>query len=86
MIDWPLYYRPAAMANAIAITDAVTFRNAPTELLDTWDDRARLGSTAPARLLYRLGPTGFFTVRNSLMGSLLTHVQRVRPVVRDADH
>jgi hypothetical protein len=26
VIDWPPYFRPAGMANAIAATDAVTFR------------------------------------------------------------
>jgi hypothetical protein len=80
VIDWPLYFRPAAMANAIAITDAVTFRGAPIRLLDDWavgDDWNQLLLRA---LLYRLGPTGFFTARNHLTGSLVTHVQRVRPV------
>src|SRR5262245_53691171 len=36
VIDWPPYFRPAALANAIAATDAVTFRGAPLSLLDDW--------------------------------------------------
>lgn len=36
VIDWPPYYRPVDMANAIAVTDAVTFRSAPLSLLDEW--------------------------------------------------
>jgi hypothetical protein len=32
-------------------------------------------------VLYRLGPTGVFAIRNRLMGPLVTHVKRVRPVV-----
>lgn len=81
VIDWPVYFRPAAWADAIAVTDAVTFRGASYTLLDAWardDDWDQLLIRA---LLYRLGPTGFFTVRNSLMGGLVTHLERVRPVV-----
>lgn len=81
VIDWPPYFRPVGMANAIASTDAVTFRGAPLRLLDEWatgDDWSQLLVRA---LLYRLGPTGFFVSRNRLMGSLVDHVERVRPVV-----
>ena len=81
VIDWPPYFRPVGFANAIAITDAVTFRAARPSLLDEWatgDDWRQLLIRA---LLYRLGTTGFFAFRNRLMGSLVTHVQRVEPVV-----
>lgn len=81
VIDWPPYYRPVGTANAIAVTDAVTFRGAPLSLLDEWsagDDWHQLLIRA---LLYRLGPTGTFTIRNRLMGGLVTHVQLLQPVI-----
>ncbi|CAN5589946.1 hypothetical protein BH18ACT8_BH18ACT8_16100 [soil metagenome] len=81
VIDWPPYFRPVATANAVAVTDAVTFRGASLSLLDAWasaDDWKQLLIRA---LLYRLGPTGFFAARNRLMGSLVTHARRVGPVV-----
>ena len=80
VIDWPPYYRPVAMANAIAVTDAVTFRSAPLSLLDEWAAGADWYQVLARALLYRLGPTGIFAVRNRLMGSLVTHVRLVRPV------
>lgn len=81
VIDWPLYYRPAAMAHAIAVTDAVTFRGAPLSLLDEWETGEDWDQLLVRALLYRLGPTGLIASRNRLMGSLVTHVERVRPVV-----
>jgi uncharacterized protein (TIGR02569 family) len=80
VIDWPPYYRPVEMANAIAVTDAVTFHSAPLSLLDKWAAGADWYQILVRALLYRLGPTGIFASRNRLMGSLVTHVQRVRPV------
>lgn len=80
VIDWPPYYRPVEMANAIAVTDAVTFRSAPLSLLDEWAAGADWYQVLARALLYRLGPTGIFAVRNRLMGSLVTHVRLVRPV------
>jgi hypothetical protein len=80
VIDWPPYFRPVEMANAIAVTDAVTFRNAPLSLLDDWSAGADWYQVLARALLYRLGPTGIFAARQRLMGSLVTHVQRARPV------
>jgi hypothetical protein len=81
VIDWAVYYRPAQLANAIAVTDAVTFRGAPPSLLDECAVGADWPQLLVRALLYRLGPTGFFTVRDSLMGSLVTHAERAAPVV-----
>ena len=81
VIDWPPYYRPVGMANAIAVTDAVTFRAAPLSLLDEWAAGADWNQLLIRALLYRLGPTGFFAARNRLTGSLVTHLERVGPVV-----
>jgi uncharacterized protein (TIGR02569 family) len=81
VIDWPPYFRPAKLANAIAATDAVTFRGADLSLLDEWAVGADWHQLLIRALLYRLGTTGFFASRNSLTGSLLSHVQRVMPVV-----
>jgi hypothetical protein len=69
------------MATAIAATDAVTFRGAPLSLLDEWADDHDWDQLLVRALLYRLGPTGLIASRNRLMGSLVTHVERVRPVV-----
>jgi hypothetical protein len=81
VIDWPPYFRPVGMANAVAATDAVTFRAAPVALLNDWETGADWDQLLVRALLYRLGPTGLFASRNRLMGSLVTHVERVRPVV-----
>jgi uncharacterized protein (TIGR02569 family) len=81
VIDWQPYFRPAGMANAIAATDAVTFHAAPLSLLDEWSSGEDWNQLLVRALLYRLGPTGLFASRNRLMGSLVTHVLRVRPVV-----
>ncbi len=81
IIDWPPYYRPAALANAVAATDAVTFRGASLSLLDEWATGADWDQLLVRALLYRLGPTGIFAFRNRLRGSLVTHVERVRPVI-----
>jgi uncharacterized protein (TIGR02569 family) len=81
VIDWPPYWRPAGFANAIAVTDAVTFRGAPMSLLDEWATGPDWQQLLIRALLYRLGPTGFFATHNSLMGGLVTHAERVEPVV-----
>lgn len=81
VIDWPPYYRPVGMANAIAVTDAVTFREAPSALLDEWEAGEDWNQLLVRALLYRLGTTGYFAARNRLMGSLVTHLERARPVV-----
>jgi hypothetical protein len=81
VIDWPPYFRPAGMANAIAVTDAVTFRGAPVALFDEWETGEDWTQLLIRAILYRLGPTGFFAVHNTLQGSLITHVERLGPVV-----
>lgn len=81
VIDWPPYFRSVGTANAVAATDAVTFRNAPLSVLDEWESGQDWNQILIRALLYRLGPTGLFAARNRLMGSLVTHVDRVRPVV-----
>ena len=81
IIDWPPYYRPVGLANAVAVTDAVSFRGAPLSLLDEWETGDDWNQLLVRALLYRLGPTGIFAARNRLMGSLVTHVERARPVM-----
>jgi Phosphotransferase enzyme family len=81
VIDWPPYFRPAGFANAIPATDAVTFRAAPLSVLDEWSSGADWNQLLVRALLYLLGPTGIFAIRNRLMGPLVTHVKRVAPVV-----
>lgn len=81
VIDWPPYFRPVGFADAITITDAVTFRHAPISLLDEWSTGPDWNQLLVRALLYRLGPTGVFAARNRLKGSLVTHVERVGPLV-----
>ena len=81
VIDWPVYFRPVALANAVAATDAVTFRGAPPSVLDEWETGEDWTQMLVRALLYRLGATGLIASRNRLMGSLVTHVERVHPVV-----
>jgi hypothetical protein len=81
VIDWPPYFRPAGLANAIAAIDAVTFRAVPLSLLDDWSSGEDWNQLLVRALLYRLGPTGIFAVRNRLMGILVGHVERVTPIV-----
>ena len=65
----------------MAVTDAVTFRGAFLSLLDEWATGQDWHQLLVRALLYRLGPTGLFAARNRLMGSPVTHVERVQPVV-----
>lgn len=81
VIDWPPYFRPAGLANAIAAIDAVTLHSVPLSLLDDWASSGDWNQLLIRALLYRLGPTGIFAIRNRLQGNLITHVQRARPVV-----
>lgn len=81
VIDWPPYFRPTGTANAIAVTDAMTFRGGPASMMDAWETGDDWDQLLVRALLYRLGPTGIFAARGRLMGSLVTHVERVRPVV-----
>ena len=81
VIDWPPYFRPVGTANAIAATDAVTFQDAPLTLLEEWATGEDWNQLLIRALLYRLGPTGLFAARSSLMGSLVTHFERAKPVV-----
>lgn len=80
VIDWPPYFRPRAMALAIAATDAVTFRGVSTDLFDEWASGPEWDQLLLRSLLYRLGPTGYFNARDRLTGSLVSHVERVHPV------
>lgn len=81
IIDWPPYFRPQGFGEAIAVHDAVTFRGASTDLLDSWRTGPDWDQLVLRAALYRLGPTGLFASRRRLMGSLVTHVERARPLV-----
>ncbi len=59
----------------------MTFRQAPMSLLDEWETGQDWDQVLIRALLYRLGPTGLFASRNRLMGSLVTHVRRLEPVI-----
>lgn len=50
-------------------------------LLDEWATGPDWYQVLARALVYRLGTTGIFAVRNQPMGNLINHVQLVRPVV-----
>jgi len=50
-------------------------------LLDEWETGEDWTQLLIRAILYRLGPTGFFAIHNTLQGSLVTHVERLGPVV-----
>jgi uncharacterized protein (TIGR02569 family) len=82
VIDWPPYYRPVAMANAIAATDAVTFNAAPLSLFDDWSgDDPDWDQLLVRALLFRLATTGWFASRRQLRGPLLSHADAASRVV-----
>lgn len=81
VIDWPPYFRPVGFANAIAVTDAITFHGADMSVLQGWRTGVDWEQLLVRALLYRLGPTGIFAEHHRLLGSLVTHVERVGPVV-----
>lgn len=81
IIDWPPYFRPAGFGEAIAVHDAVTFRGGSMDLLDSWRTGPDWDQLLLRATLYRLGPTGVFATRDRLMGGLVTHVERARPLV-----
>lgn len=81
IIDWPPYFRPHGFGEAIAVQDAITFRGASMDLLDSWRTGPDWDQLVLRAVLYRLGPTGVFARRNRLMGSLVTHLERARPLV-----
>jgi hypothetical protein len=85
VIDWPPYFRPEGLANAIAVTDVVTFRGAPFELFDEWATGEDWDQLLVRAILFRLGPTGVFAARNRLMGSLVRHVEKLGPVVDEVE-
>ncbi|GAA1477902.1 hypothetical protein GCM10009623_23480 [Nocardioides aestuarii] len=81
LIDWPVYFRPAAFALAVVATDAVTFHGAPVSLLDDWATGTDWDQLVLRALLYRLGPTGVFAQQRRLRGPLVTHVERLEPLL-----
>jgi uncharacterized protein (TIGR02569 family) len=81
IIDWPPYFRPRGFGEAVAVHDAVTFRGGSMDLLDSWATGPDWPQLLVRALLYRLGPTGVFATRNRLLGGLVTHVERARPLV-----
>lgn len=54
VIDWPVYYRPADWAPAIAVVDALTWHGAPAALVAHWADRPEWGQLLIRALMYRI--------------------------------
>ncbi|WP_155387052.1 TIGR02569 family protein [Catellatospora paridis] len=54
VIDWPVYYRPAAWALAVAVVDALTWHGAPAALVARWADRPAWDQLLIRALMYRI--------------------------------
>ncbi|MEV0056222.1 TIGR02569 family protein [Saccharopolyspora shandongensis] len=66
VIDWPVYWRPASWASAIAVADALCWYDAQPDLVARWSHLPRLGQMLVRALIYRIvthdvvfGPTGW---------------------------
>ena len=68
VIDWPPYFRHVGTANAVAVTDAITFHGGPMSLLEDWETGEDWHQLLIRALLYRLGSTGLFAARGSSHG------------------
>ena len=54
VIDWSVYFRPALWAQAIAVVDALTWYDAPRELVRRRSDRDDWGQMLIRALIYRI--------------------------------
>jgi uncharacterized protein (TIGR02569 family) len=54
VIDWPVYFRPAPWAQAVAVVDALTWCGASEELLGRRSDHPAWGQMLVRALIYRI--------------------------------
>ena len=54
IIDWPVYWRPAAWASAVAVADAVCWYDAKPELAVRWSELPEWGQMLVRALIYRM--------------------------------
>jgi prepilin-type processing-associated H-X9-DG protein len=54
VIDWPVYFRPALWARAVAVTDALVWAGAPARLVDLGGDRPGWWQMLLRALIYRI--------------------------------
>ncbi|MDI1463663.1 hypothetical protein QEZ54_22020 [Catellatospora sp. KI3] len=57
VIDWPVYHRPADWALAVAVTDAITWHDAPADLHTGHQHRPHWRQLAIRALMYRIATT-----------------------------
>ncbi len=55
IIDWPVYYRPAAWASAVAVVDALTWYGAPASLLEHGQAQPDWAQMLIRALIFRIG-------------------------------
>jgi uncharacterized protein (TIGR02569 family) len=60
VIDWPLYYRPPSWALAVVVVDALTWHDAPAELLDRCVDADEWDQLLIRALMFRIGTNDGF--------------------------
>ncbi len=54
VIDWPVYFRPADWALAVAVVDALTWHGATVALVARWADRVEWDQLLVRALMYRI--------------------------------
>jgi uncharacterized protein (TIGR02569 family) len=78
VIDWPVYYRPALWAQAVAVVDALAWCGAPEEVVERRGDHHDWGQMLIRALIYRIATNeGFRRVGEPVRERLETY----RPVV-----
>jgi uncharacterized protein (TIGR02569 family) len=55
VIDWPVYFRPASWALAVAVVDALTWAGETAMLMDRWAGLAEWDQMLLRALIYRIG-------------------------------
>ena len=58
VIDWPLYWRPAAWASAVVVVDALCWYGAGPDLIARWSHRPAWHQMLIRALIFRLAVAG----------------------------
>lgn len=78
VIDWPVYHRPADWALAVTVTDAITWYDAPVDLISRHQHRPAWRQLVIRALIYRIATTAG---RHHAGLATTDHTADYRPVV-----
>lgn len=81
VIDWPVYFRPASWALAVAVVDALAWHAAPASLLTRWADRAEWDQMLVRALMYRIATNEGFRREGAPVREHAEHYRRVVDLV-----